>query len=182
MATWVGLRNFPEVNFVALNEDEHREYMNLIADKIEHAPDESSYATRQNIVLVVNDAGTGFITADQATHVDFASKVVREFKPHVLAPTGDVVLTDNLHGGGVVCFGNSSPATFTVAVSGDPATGVSSPFRCEIRNHGTSTVSLVLGGGLTNKNPASHTKVQANRGATILLVGTNVWFDGYTSA
>jgi hypothetical protein len=176
------IRNWPPVNFDYLEEEDHRAVNNLIADKIEHAPSESEYASRQNLAMVVNNAGNGITTADQATHVDFASRAVREFKPHILSYSTSQTLTDNLHGGGVIVFASASALTFTVSISSNPATGVSSPFRCEVRNHGSGTLSLVLGGGVTNRNPVAHTKVQVNRGATLLLIGTELWFDGYTLA
>lgn len=174
-------RSWPPADAARLNSADHRDINNLIADRIENAPDQDEYSTRTNQALVANDAGNGYTTADQATATKFGGKPVRNFKPYVVPSSTSVILTDNDHDGCILVVTNSSPATVTISVSGDPSTGCSSPFRCEVRNHGTSTVTITFS-SVTNKNPSSHTKVQANRGAVLTLIGTDVWFDGYTSA
>jgi len=160
------------------------EHQNLTAEiraRIETL--DTVWTAKANQVIVVNDGATGPVAIGGATGANFANKTVRGFKPYEVAVSGNTTLTDNDHGGALIaCTNTSGGITLSLAITGNPATGISSGFRCQIlRTTGALSVTLSLS-GITNRNPNSHLKVVEARIAEIYLRGTDLYFNGYTSA
>lgn len=143
-----------------------------------------SYTGQGGEVLVVNAAAQGPTTASQAGTVtaSFENLPVGRFKQDLIAITANVTLTDALHGGGVLMCSNASAITITVVKSATPSLGVSDGFICKIRRAGVGAVQIAFDAALTNKNPDGHTRVVADRFATLEVWGSNVFLDGYTEA
>jgi len=136
-------------------------------------------------VLAVNADGTGPTAAGASglAAILFGNLRVRGFKAGAMDVSASVALTDNGHGGAVLNCKNTSPITITMSPSGDPDTGCSDDFTCQVRRcvESTATVQVVFS-SCTNRNPDGHTKVKAKRAATLTLDGVNAYFDGYTEA
>ncbi|MFZ1426455.1 MAG: hypothetical protein WAS21_06775 [Geminicoccaceae bacterium] len=142
----------------------------------------TSYAGQ---VIAVNSAGTGPTAAGASglLAILFGNKGVRGFKFGAEPVTGSVVLTDNGHGGAVLMAKNTSPITVTLSPTGDPDTGCSTGFTCEVFRCVESTAPVqVVFSSCTNRNPDGHTRVKAGRNAVLKLDGANAYFYGYTEA
>ncbi len=141
------------------------------------------YTGSEGQVIAVNAAGTGPTPAadTEADHLLFGLKGVRGFKAAGIQLAGSIDLTDSDHSGASIEMANSSAAVLTVTLDSDPEVGVSTRFQVSVRRLiGSAAVSIALGPGLTNRNPDGHTSVTEGRPALISVIGTDVYFDGYT--
>ena len=154
-----GLGLFPGDGDREISTSKARGYNATIERQIGTLPIDYTY--RVNELLAVSDAGDvdsvlGPVTAQEVTALSGADRPLCRFKPFIGAGinTGDVVLTDSLHGGGgLVLMGNAAPATVTIALAVDPLVGCSSPFYCTIlRLVGSAEVQVIFA-GLSNRNP-----------------------------
>jgi hypothetical protein len=143
----------------------------------------SSWAGKAGEVVLGHADGTGAAQASIAggAVASFAGLKVANFMQDDLPCTGSIVATNAVHLSRALNFANTGAATITLALTADPATGVQSGFWCEARRlTGSSTVTLILSGGLTNANPDSHTGIQVGRSVRIKVIGTEVYMEGYT--
>jgi hypothetical protein len=177
------MRNWPPDSAVELRPSDHRGINGLVADRIEGAPTLTDMGTRRSRVLVVRDDGQGFtIIGLLATEADFGNMPVGGFKPRSVTESASFALTDEEHGGSVVWYRGVGPATVSVAITGDPTTGVSSGFRCEVRRAvGAGALQFLLSTPLVNANPNGDTRVQARRPVVVSIDGNDAYLDAYTS-
>lgn len=112
----------------------------------------------------------------------FGNVGVRGFKAGALPIAASTSLTDAAHGGASLDLAPSSAITLTVALDADPAVGVSDGFTCELlRCAGAAAVQIVAAPGLTLRNPDEHTRVADVGLARLRVVGSDLYFHGYTA-
>lgn len=174
---------WPRDDVEEIDSEQFQLFIQLVSNRIKAMADVwASYAGQ---VIAVNGTGTGPTAAGASglAALLFANKGVRGFKFAPLDVTGAVVLTDNGHGGVTLLLKNTTPITITIAPTGDPQTGCSTGFVCEILRCVESTAAAqIVFSGCTNRNPDGHTRIKAGRLAQLKLVGADVYFNGYTEA
>lgn len=174
---------WPPQDIVKIQVEKTRLFVQLVCNRVRTMLE--AWADHAGQPLVVDAAGNGPTAAGASglAAILFANKRVRGFQFMPVDVTASVVLTDSGHGGVTLMLKNTSPVTVTIAPTGDPLTGCSTGFVCEILRCVESTAAVqVAFSGCANRNPDGHTRVKAGRLAQLKLAGTDVYFNGYTEA
>jgi hypothetical protein len=150
--------------------------------KIDTMPE--SYTAMAGEVIAVNAGATGPTAVSQVgtANLKFGNLPVQGFKQRIVQVTGSTALTDAAHGGAVIECLNTTAIQIVLNKDATPTVGVSDGFICKIRRAGTGAVQLIVGAGMTNRNPNSHQRIQQFRFATVEVSGNNVYYDGYTES
>jgi len=175
--------NYPSDEVLEVKRSLIRSFFAKVINKIKATPE--SWSGKGGEVIVSHNDETGPVPASlsDVEFVDFSQLPVRNFKAGTIPLAASDNLTDNEHSGGLIVATNSSSATLTVALNADPALGVSDLFQCEVLRHpSASSLTIVAGTGLTLSNPDSHTKVVAGGVARLQVVGSLLYFLGYTES
>lgn len=173
-------RNWPSDDLPEVVRAFARRFQSQVINKILDLPEDYTEYDRE--VICVNESGHSPVPASQIGDVpaSFANKQVKNYKPGMVDLAGSDTLTDDEHCGALILMANSSAATLTIVLSSDSSAGVSNGFECHVlRLVGSESVEIVMGPGLTNRNPDGHTKVAAAGRIVIFVRGTDVYIHGY---
>lgn len=131
-------------------------------------------------VLAVQGNGSSFtVAAENTGPIGFGLQAVRRFRPHALVITGSVALTDNSHCGSWLLFAPTSPMNVTIGLSVNPASGVGEYFQINmLRLFGASEVTIVFGGGLTNRQSSGFARLDVAKVASVFVVDNDAYMSG----
>jgi hypothetical protein len=175
--------NFPPDVAPFIDQAIQRAFHLKIINKIKATPEVWTGLAGQVMVAAATLDGDSPASLAGADPVLFANKSVAAFKPNQVPLTGATNLTDNNHCGRMLICTNTSAMALTANLNADPAVGVSNGFHCDILHCvSAAAITITAGTGLTLRNVDAHTRVTDGGIARLTVIGTDLYFFGYTES
>lgn len=160
-----------------------RDLAETVSNRVNEIPDDPA-DVKGRVMVVATDGRLGIVPADPNNPGDFNSAGVSNYiVPQVEYSGTALALNTRDHSGRLIIITNSSAVSVTASGSTDPGLGVTDGFVCTVLRRGTGDVTPVAAGGLTLRNPDSHTKAGPQWSRFMLSrVDNDLIFDGRTAA